>query len=371
MKRKKQIQRLWLSLLTLSVAGCILLMAAGYFALSIPHWAEDVYGTAAPTASPRERLLWGAVLLMRQDALLRPVTSAGDDIPFKIAPGESTASILQRLEQAGLVNDAAALRVYLQFRGFDTTLQAGNYTLNASMSPVAIATALQDATPSTITLHILAGWRIEEVAAALPAAGFEIAPTAFLQAANAAAHEFGGAEGFLLPGTYTLPRTASAEGVAQTLVQAFNAAIDEALRAGFARQGLTLYEAVTLASIVERESVVDAEMPLIASVYLNRWKIGMKLDADPTVQYAVGTADGRGWWAVPLTYADLQTNSPYNTYLYAGLPPTPIANPGLAALRAVAFPAQSPYFYFRAACDGSGKHVFAVTYEEHLANACR
>lgn len=370
MKQRKQQQRLWLTLLIFALAGCFLLLSVGYLALSIPHWAEALYGTAAPTLSPREKILWGTLLLLRQEALLEPVNPSAGEISFEIAHGESTASILQRLEQADLVRDVTAFRVYLQFRGWDTTLQAGTYTLSAAMPPVTIAAALQDATPAEITLHVLAGWRIEEVAAALPAAGFEIAPQAFLRAVHAAV-DFDSAEGFLLPGAYLLPRTASAQVVVQTLLGAFDTAVDETLQAGFARQGLTLYEAVTLASIVEREAINDDEMPLIASVYLNRLAIGMKLDADPTVQYAVGQATGRGWWVVPLTRADLQTDSPYNTYLYAGLPPTPIANPGLAALRAVAFPAQSPYFYFRAACDGSGTHVFAVTYAEHLANACR
>ena len=97
----------------------------------------------------------------------------------------------------------------------------------------------------------------------------------------------------------------------------------------------------------------------------------MKLDADPTVQYAVGYNSAQGtWWTNPLSHADLATDSPYNTYLYHGLPPGPIANPGLTALQAVAYPAQSPYYYFRALCDNSGRHIFAQTYAEHVANAC-
>ncbi len=97
----------------------------------------------------------------------------------------------------------------------------------------------------------------------------------------------------------------------------------------------------------------------------------MKLDSDPTVQYALGYNPQKNtWWTNPLSLADLKINSPYNTYLYPDLPPGPIANPELAALQAVAFPAESPYFYFRAACDGSGTHVFAVTFEEHVNNAC-
>jgi UPF0755 protein len=135
---------------------------------------------------------------------------------------------------------------------------------------------------------------------------------------------------------------------------------------------LTFDEAVILASIVQREAVVEDEQPMIASVFLNRLSIGMKLETDPTVQYALGYQEDRGsWWKSPLGLDDLAFDNPYNTYLYQGLPPGPICNPGLPALRAVAFPAQSPYYFFRAKCDGSGRHFFAVTFDEHLNNACK
>jgi UPF0755 protein len=106
-------------------------------------------------------------------------------------------------------------------------------------------------------------------------------------------------------------------------------------------------------------------------VYLNRINTGMQLEADPTVQYAVGYNTAQAtWWTNPLSYDDLQFNSPFNTYVYAGLPPAPISNPNLSALNAVAYPAQTPYYFFRARCDGSGRHAFAETYEQHLANGC-
>jgi UPF0755 protein len=151
----------------------------------------------------------------------------------------------------------------------------------------------------------------------------------------------------------------------------FSIKVDFAMREGFQHQGLSLYQAVTLASIVQREAVVEDEMPLIASVFLNRLADGIKLDSDPTVQYALGyISRQKSWWKNPLTLDDLQVDSPYNTYRNPGLPPGPIANPSLNALLAVAFPAQTPYYYFRAACDGSGRHAFAKTFAEHQANAC-
>jgi len=155
------------------------------------------------------------------------------------------------------------------------------------------------------------------------------------------------------------------------LILEFNAHLSTDLLAGFEQQGLTLEQAVILASIVQREAMVSDEGPMIASVFYNRLAAGMKLDSDPTVQYAVGYNQSQAtWWTNPLSFADLETISAYNTYQNFGLPPAPISNPGLAALQAVAAPADSPYYYFRALCDGSGKHVFAVTFEEHLQNAC-
>jgi len=156
-----------------------------------------------------------------------------------------------------------------------------------------------------------------------------------------------------------------------TIRSAFDTAITDELLAGFEQQGLNLHQAVILASIVEREAVVEDEMPLIASVFLNRLVAGINLDADPTVQYAVGyNAAQESWWTNPISLSDLQYNSPFNTYLYPGLPPGPICNPSPNALRAVAFPAQTPYYFFRATCDGTGRHAFAETFQEHLNNAC-
>jgi UPF0755 protein len=145
------------------------------------------------------------------------------------------------------------------------------------------------------------------------------------------------------------------------------------MRADAAARATSVYEIVTIASIVEREAVVADERPLIASVYLNRLAQGMKLEADPTVQYAMGfQADTEQWWNLYLTQADYyEVDSPYNTYLYDGIPPGPIANPGLDSIMAVIYPAESPYIFFRAACDGSGRHNFAETFEEHVANGCQ
>jgi len=178
-------------------------------------------------------------------------------------------------------------------------------------------------------------------------------------------------EGFFYPDSYLVPRAATVDQLLDLIARNFVLHITDDMRAGFTAQGLDLYQAATLASIVERESIQDEEQALIASVFLNRLNVGMTLGSDPTVQYALGyDSSAQTWWTNPLSLDDLKFDSPYNTYIYAGLPPGPISNPSLGSLQAVAFPETSPYYYFQATCDGSGYHTFAITFEEHLANGC-
>jgi UPF0755 protein len=163
----------------------------------------------------------------------------------------------------------------------------------------------------------------------------------------------------------------TAEQLLTELTLDFARNLSPEIKAGFAAQGLSLYDGVKLASIVEREAVVADERKMIASVFLNRLRASQKLETDPTIQYALGYDEiSQSWWKAPLTYTDLEVVSIYNTYIHAGLPPTPICNPSLGSLEAVAFPAETPYYYFRARCDGSGLHAFAETFEGHLANGC-
>ncbi len=225
---------------------------------------------------------------------------------------------------------------------------------------------------------------MEEIAAALPTSGLKVSADEFLDLVNHPVTavlpdelppdmtSVPSLEGFLMPGTYEISRDITAQELVKLFYDRFNQNVTPDIREGFANQGLTLVEGVTLASIVQHEAVLEAEQPKIASVFYNRLADQMKLDSDPTVQYALGYDEQqKTWWKNPLTIADLQINSRYNTYIYPGLPPGPIANPGLAALRATAFPAQTDFYYFRALCDGSSRHAFAKTYEEHLKNACQ
>lgn len=358
----------------------ILLLCVGLYIsfLYIPSRAARVYGPPAPALSVLERVHYSALLLWYDGLLTQPLDPSGTEQSFTVDIGESVDSVANHLQGVGLIRDAESFRSYLIYSGLDTSIQAGEYQLSTAMSALDIARELQDATPEEVTFIVLPGWRVEEIAESLPTSGLRITYDEFLAAVKTPPQEFdylsgaSSAEGFLYPDSYIFSRNlSSAEEMLNEMVRNFAAHLTLDLRNGFERQGLTVYQGVTLASMVEREAVQEEEQTLIASVYLNRLDIGMKLDADPTVQYAIGyNFLQQTWWTNPLSLLDLQVNSVYNTYRYEGLPPTPIANPSLGALRAVAFPAETNYLFFRAKCDGSGSHVFVETFDEHLQNAC-
>jgi len=345
----------------------------------IPVRASRFYGPPTPSLSIWQRVQYSALLLWYGGLLTQPLDVNGAEQAFTIEIGESADSVANHLQGVGLIRDAESFRSYLIYSGLDTSIQAGEYKLSTAMSALDVAHELQDATPEEVTFVVLPGWRIEEIAESLATSGLPITYDEFLSAAKTPPQEFdflSGAstvEGFLYPGSYIFSRDLSAaEEMIAEMLRSFRAHLTPELTSGFERQGLTVYQAVTLASLVEREAVQEEEQALIASVYLNRFKTGMKLDADPTVQYAIGyNFLQQTWWTSPLSLLDLQVNSVYNTYLYAGLPPSPIASPSLDALRAVASPAVTNYLFFRAKCDGSGFHEFSETFDEHLQNGCQ
>ena len=350
------------------------------FASSMIARAENNFGPPAARLSAIQRAQLGIQFGWRAETLLRPLDAGAPLQAFAIEFGEDTGSILGRLQSSGLIRDAGLFRDYLVWTGLDTQLQAGEFELSPAMNSVELAAALLDPTPGEVALTIFPGWRLEEVMAAVENSGLEFPSADFWTAVEADYPEYGflssrpaGArlEGYLLAGTYELPRESSAEELVRVLLDTFESEVGEEMYQGWESQALTVHQALTFASIVSREAILEEEMPLIASVFLNRYSVGAKLGADPTVQYALGYDEAsQSWWTRPLLTGHLAVDSPYNTYLYAGLPPGPIASSSLAALEAVAFPAESGFYYFQAACDGSGAHVFAVSYAEHLANNC-
>lgn len=361
-----------LSLLLILPAGLLALVTAGMLGA-----AANSYGPPAHDLTWPQVVQYSAQLLWDDGLLTRPLDKTAPEQEFRVGEGESIASICDRLQAAGIVSDASMLRDYLIYTGLDTSVQAGVFRLGASMSVVDVAHAMQDATPADVAFVVLPGWRLEEIAASLPTSGLSITPDEFVAAASIPHSGFAflsGAttmEGFLYPDSYIVPRAAETDELINALLRGFSLHLTVDLEEAFSRHGLTVYQGVTLASIVQREAVHAEEAPLIASVYLNRLQIGMRLDADPTVQYALAYNPVQlTWWKNPLSLEDFKRPSPYNTYLNDGLPPSPIANPGREALQAVASPAETPYTYFSARCDGSGFHLFAETFQEHLGNIC-
>jgi UPF0755 protein len=289
---------------------------------------------------------------------------------FVIARGESVGSIARRLESEGFIRSTLAFMYVLYDTGREDSLQSGTYTVSAGLTPRELSQVFEKAPGEQTVLRIIDGWRLNEVATAVNKAFPGIARDDFLKAAVvgdrqntvlAGLKPDQSLEGFLFPDTYFFKPTATPTQIVDTLLDQFEQRAGQALRQSAVDHKTTIYDIVKLASIVEREARDRKESPTIAGVYTNRLKIGMKLDADPTIQYAIGQ------WR-ELTLADLEIDSPYNTYKVAGLPPTPICNAGQAALEAAAKPSDVPYLFFVAKNDGTGDHAFAKTIEEQEAN---
>lgn len=320
--------------------------------------------------------------LMRQPlirALVAPRVGDGADLAvdpkgelrsFEVRRGETAATIGARLEDDGFVRDALAFVYVLYETGRETALQSGTYRISSAMTPREIAKTFEKAPGDQVVLKLIEGWRLSEIAAAVNQAFPSISKEAFTAAAvvgdrkNAVLAGLPPAtplEGFLFPDTYFMRPSATPPQIVDLLLTTFEQRVGAVLRTAANDRKTTVYELVKLASIVEREARDRSESAAVAGVYQNRLDVGMKLDADPTVQYALGE------WR-DLTLEELTLESPYNTSRVAGLPPTPICSPGRAALEAAARPAKHDFIYFVAKGDASGQHVFARTLEEHEAN---
>lgn len=320
-------------------------------------------------------------LSSRQGDLNRAVSSDTTPLRFAVNAGDTPPVIAQNLVGQNLITDARLFVDYVRLYDLDRQLEAGTYFLNRAQTLPQIANALTDSRNSQFAFRILEGWRLEEVAAAIddnpyfPFSGGDflaaVGPGAPVDASFAQQVDLpSGAslEGFLYPDTYQIPAEVTTDWLRDFLTDTFIERVGPQLPIDAQAQGLTLYEVVTLASIIEREAVHADEQPMIASVYRNRLRDGMRLEADPTVQYPIGREGD--WW--PRITAANYSNviSPYNTYLNDDLPPGPIANPGIVAIQAAVYPATSDFYFFRADCRSDGYHDFARTFQEHVANGC-
>jgi UPF0755 protein len=285
-----------------------------------------------------------------------------------IEPGSSTRAIGHALVAAGVVNGDPTFRAAVWRTGLARSLKAGEYRFDRPMTAIEVIDKIgrgdvyerRVTFPEGLTYREMA--RIYEQqhlgeAAVFLAAARDATP---IHNVDPDARDL---EGYLFPETYSLRREESAPKLVHLMVARFEQLFTTEMQQAAEKLGLTVRQAVTLASLVEKETAVDAERPIVAAVYLNRLNIGMGLQCDPTVIYALQLA---GHFDGNLRRDDLQFDSPYNTYRYAGLPPGPIANPGLASLKAVVAPAHVDFLYFVSQNDGT--HVFARTLDEHNQN---
>jgi UPF0755 protein len=315
------------------------------------------------------------VILHINNSINRPADQSNAKLTaITIEQGESVDAIGSKLEKAGLINGSEYFKIYLWRTGLGSKLKAGNYEFSPNMTIEQIA---------DILINGEAGLKSNEVRVSIPeglsndqvleklksagaiqnndyftAAGMDLSGYDFLEGMNEKAN----LQGFLFPDTYNFFKNSSTQEVMKSMLDNFDKKLTSEMRADIKRKGRNIYDIVILASIIEKEAAGTDEMPYIASVFYNRLRIGKPLQSDATINYITGA--GR---AMP-TNEDLEIDSPYNTYKYAGLPPTPICNPGIDAIKAAIYPAETDYFYFLTTQDEKKTTYFSKTYEEHLQN---
>ncbi len=299
------------------------------------------------------------------------LTPAGSGKPVRIdvKEGESAGGVATLMEQEGVIRNALLFRMAMKLTHSDGQLKPGNYLIDPGSNMMEILTQLKKGNFKLRLITIPEGLTLKEIARLFDKKGVakehDILVTAKEKPFTVNGRKLDNLEGFLMPDTYDLPDEYTALDVLKTMITAF----DKSVAPMYERQKdllpykLTLKQAVTLASMIEREAQVPSERPMIAMVYYNRLNKGMKMECDATIQFALGKPKQI------LKLSDLKIKSPYNTYLHMGLPPGPIANPGIESIRAALYPAQVDYlFYVRNDVKNDGSHVFSRTLEGHNEN---
>lgn len=301
-------------------------------------------------------ILFGVFIYFREGTL-PPNEQAQESKRFVIDRGESLDSISKRLEAEGLIRNRLVFYLVVKQLGIETQIQAGSFNLSPTLDAYEIANSLTVGTDD-IWITIVEGLRKEEIAEEI-SKSLPISTTEFVELAD---------EGYLFPDTYLVSQTASAEAIVDLMTSTFEEKYTEEMKQKAQDLGLTTYEVLTLASLVEREARTYESRVEVASVMLRRLNDDYPLQIDATVQYVLGyQPDEKLWWTQNLTLEDLEIESPYNTYVNPGLPPTPIANPSLSSIEAVvnADP-NTPYYFYITGNDG--KMYYAEDFEEHQRN---
>ena len=298
----------------------------------------------------------------------------GRAVTVTIAEGSTLTAIGQTLEDEGVVKHARAFIIQAQSDGYSTSFKPGTYRLHEN-EPYAslVAILIKGVEPPTVKVTVPEGSTLLQAADIAADSELSISRDAYVKIARDDPPPFklqgykAGTtlEGLLFPATYELDPKAKARALIEDQLEAFNHTFGEVDMARAQKANLTAYDVVIIASMVEREASVAEERPVVAAVIWNRLKDGMLLQIDATIQYALGEQKPA------LTYDDLEIDSPYNTYKHPGLPPTPIANPGLAALHAAADPDDVDYLYYVARNDGTGRHYFSADYDQFLVDQAK
>ena len=347
--------------------------------------SEDRRGVTRPEAavrhSTRARVMVGVALIVLigipafafRQFLLQPATDLppGRPVSIEVPAGADTTTIADLLAMSGVIDNATMFRLRARFLGIDGTLKPGTYQFETGMAYEAVEASLVAGPPLAYTIvTIPEGFTAEQIAerferdSGIPADEFV---TFALGGAERFADDHpyltdaynGSLEGFLFPKTYRIVEGATAADVIEFMLDQFDAEFATVERRDPSASALSVHEFVTLASMIEREARLPEERPLVASVIYNRLAAGMRLQVDATIEYVIKADRPR------LLESDLAIDSPYNTYRNGGLPPGPIASPGLASLRAAAVPQETDYLYY-VLTGSDGSHTFTVTYEEFL-----
>jgi UPF0755 protein len=299
----------------------------------------------------------------------------GQTVTVVVKEGSSLRSIAGQLEEKGVVKHARAFEIRADADGYATRFMPGTYAFHINEPyQVLIAKLLKGTKAPTVKVSIPEGSTLRQAAGIVSADVAAISEKEYVNVARNDPPPFklegykkgASLEGMLFPATYdVLPKKASAYGFVKTQLETFDMYFAKVDMARARAANLTEYDVVTIASMIDREALVPAERPVVAAVIWNRLRKGMLLQIDATIQYALGKTKP------VLTYDDLKIDSPYNTYKHLGLPPTPISNPGLAALKAAANPTDDKYLYYVARNDGTGRHYFSTSYDQFLADKAK
>lgn len=299
-----------------------------------------------------------------------PLDSSGQEINFVINKGETVSNIAKNLADVEIIRSPLYFKIYLRHQKLQEKLQAGTYVLSSKLNIKEIVDIFINGkiVKNEIPITILEGWTNNDIAEYL--AKIEVADKEkFLKVSHVGIKDFSflkglskkaSLEGYLFPDTYIIYRNASEEDIIIKMLINFDKKLTNEMRKDIKKQGKSIHEIITMASLIEKEVQIDKDMKIVSSIFWNRIRDGMRLESDATLTYLLNDK------VAAHSRKDLEIDSPYNSYLYAGLPPTPIGSPGIRAIEAAIYPDNTNYYFFLTG--SNGKTYFAKTYNEHLRN---